>query len=135
MNNLNTSLFEEEETFETHNNLDIIKLEYQSNYSSNWHDLFNGFSTLHAITFSSQTSFLVQLIKKFDYVEIIFGNETVISSDIEQIMAYQHRVIEEIASQNSKTKEYFLFKNKGGIPKVLCCKKETITRENLLTFK
>lgn len=124
MNNLNTSLFEEEETFEKHNNLDIIKLEYQSNYLSNWHDLFDGFSTLHAITFSSQTSFLVQLIKKFEYVEIIFGNETVISSDIEQIMAYQHRVIEEIASQNSKTKEYFYSRIREGSLKFYVAKKK-----------
>ena len=66
----------------------------------------------------------MQLIKKFEYVEIIFGNETVISSDIEQIMAYQHRVIEEIASQNSKTKEYFYSRIREGSLKFYVAKKK-----------
>ena len=46
-----------------------------------WQDLFAGFDSLKAITFSSSLEFLLQLVDGFDDVEIIFGSETILSKE------------------------------------------------------
>ena len=46
-----------------------------------WQELFAGFHTLKAITFSSSLEFLLQLTEGFDDVEIVFGSESILSKE------------------------------------------------------
>ena len=79
------------------NNLTLfVKLEYISAESTTWQELFEGYNELHAITFSSGINFVYSLLEMFEKAEVIFGNEAVISYTIQEIMAYQSKVMEQI---------------------------------------
>jgi hypothetical protein len=84
------------------NKLDIVKLDYIEAQSLTWEELFSGFDKLYAITYSSALGFVSELIKLFEYTEIVFGYEGVIDYNIHEIMAYQRRVIEVIKEITSK---------------------------------
>ena len=96
MENWKLDLFSDIEEDKRTNSLSVVKLDFIESFNSNWMDLFMGYESLHAITFSSQLSFIEKVIKEFNYVEIIFGNETVIGEDISAVLAYQHQVITQI---------------------------------------
>jgi hypothetical protein len=49
---------------------------------TSWEELFDGFATLKAITFSSSLAFLVRLVPRFEDAEIVFGAESILSKDI-----------------------------------------------------
>lgn len=76
--------------------IDVVKLEYISAESTTWQELFEGYNELHAITFSSGINFVYTLLEMFEKAEVIFGNEAVISYTIQEIMAYQSKVMEQI---------------------------------------
>ena len=82
--------------------LDVVKMEYVGAESVEWKELFSGFDTLKAITFSSGIGFISNLLDMFKNGEIIFGCEAVMSYELQEIMAFQHNLIERIKN-GSKT--------------------------------
>ena len=86
------------------NKIDVVKMQYGGAESLYWQDLFAGFQSLHAITFSSGIGFVSEVVSLFDTAEIIFGCERVMTYSLQEIMAYQMALIERIQNL-SGTKE------------------------------
>ncbi len=84
--------------------LDVVKLNYDSAESVTWQELFEGFNTLRAITFSSGVNFVYKLLGMFDSSEIIFGCEAVMSYTLQEVMAYQDKLIERMRDTASNAK-------------------------------
>lgn len=84
--------------------LDVVKMEYLEAESLSWQELFSGFDSLRAITYSSGISFVCQLVNMFDDVEVIFGCEDVISYSLQEIMAYQCKMLDRIRDTAGKMK-------------------------------
>lgn len=114
MSNENLSLFDVDESIEITmaslidihtNKLDVVKLDYIEAETMTWQELFAGFDTLHAITYSSGISFVCQLLTQFETAEIIFGCEDVISYSFQEVMAYQSKLIERLRTSANKTKQ------------------------------
>lgn len=124
MDNLNLDLFNEVEEEKQRSSINVVQLEFIESYCSNWIDLFAGFKELYAITFSSQLSFIEKVIKDFDHVEIIFGNETVIGNDISAVFAYQHQVITQINNARPETKKTILDRIDNGTLVLWVAKKQ-----------
>lgn len=110
----NLSLFESEEPIEitmdelidtNRKNLDVVRLDYIGAETMTWQELFAGFDTLHAITYSSGISFVCQLLNQFESAEVIFGCEDVISYSLQEIMAYQSKLIERLRTSANKAKQ------------------------------
>ena len=72
--------------------------------SCTWQELFSGFDTLHAITYSSGIDFVYQLIDLFEQAEILFGCAEVISYSLQEVMAYQCKMVERMRDTASKMK-------------------------------
>ena len=49
--------------------------------NTGWQQLFEGFTSLKAITFSSSLEFLVSLASRFEDMEIVFGSERILSRE------------------------------------------------------
>lgn len=112
MNN-NLSMFDNSAEFEqqtlnesliTSKKLDIVKMEFIEAESMSWIDLFKGFNKLYAITYSSGIGFVNELLKMFQYSEIIFGFEEVISYNLQEVIAFQLKTIEKIREGMTKSK-------------------------------
>ena len=88
--------------------LDVVKLSYISAEAMTWQELFKGFNELHAITFSSGINFMYALLEMFEKVEIVFGNEMVMSNSLQDIMAYQSNLIERIRNEAGDRKQKLL---------------------------
>jgi hypothetical protein len=84
--------------------IDVVKLDFIETETLTWPELFKGFDELYAITYSSSTGFICKLLKMFNYSEIIFGNEDVMSYTLHDIMAYQLITIEKLRNDMSKLK-------------------------------
>lgn len=84
--------------------LDVIRMEFAGAETCSWQDLFSGFDTLHAITYSSGIDFVYQLIGLFEDAEILFGCDEVISYSLQEVMAYQCKMVERMRSTASKMK-------------------------------
>lgn len=90
--------------------LDYIKFQatdYQIHRAGSWKSLFEGFSHLKVITFSSSISMLMQVIRLFKNVEVILGNEAVIG-DLEEFIRYQYASMAALKEENSKTRNYLV---------------------------
>lgn len=85
-------------------NLDVVKMEFLEAETLSWKELFSGFDTLHAITYSSGIGFVYQLLEMFEKAEIVFGCDEVISYSLQEIMAYQCKTIERLRESASKRK-------------------------------
>lgn len=92
----------------TSNKLDVVKMEYAGAESMTWEELFSGFNSLKAITFSSGINFVYRLLGMFEKAEVIFGCEEVLSYSMNEIMAYQSKLLEKIRKQSDKSKEKLL---------------------------
>ena len=93
--------------------LDVIKLDYLSSESLTWQELFSGYNRIKAITFSSGIGFVGQLLKLFDDAEIIFGCEQVMSNTLQEVMAYQAKLLERIRAESSVTQQYLIDRIEG----------------------
>ena len=110
----NLSLFDFEEKTEEQclfdntkllcNKIDVVKMEFQEAQTVSWEELFEGYDRLYAITYSSGIDFVCALMRKFEYAEIIFGCDEVISYSLQEIMAYQLKTIERLRENNSQSK-------------------------------
>ena len=87
-----------------HGNLDVVKMEFSGAETVSWQDLFSGFDTLHAITYSSGIGFVYRLLDLFEQAEIIFGCDEVISYSLQEVMAYQCKMVERIRETADKMK-------------------------------
>ena len=71
----NLSLFnmpepaQEQMKFQHSNKLDVVKMEFVGAETMTWQDLFSGFDTLHAITYSSGINFIYRLLDFFEEAE------------------------------------------------------------------
>ena len=88
--------------------LDVVKLSYISAEAMTWQELFKGYDELHAITFSSGINFMYALLEMFEEVEIVFGNEMVMSNSLQDIMAYQSNLLERIRNEAGDRKQKLL---------------------------
>ena len=116
-NNHNLSLFdmdETEESFNGNNKLNVVKMEYIGAELLEWKELFSGFDKLYAITFSSGINFIYKLLDMFEYSEIIFGCESVLSCSMSGIIAYQSNLIKEMREKAGKSKINLLDKIDAG---------------------
>lgn len=84
--------------------LDVVKMEFAGAEMLSWQELFSGFDTLHAITYSSGIDFVYQLIGLFEQAEILFGCDEVISYSLQEVMAYQCKMVERLRDTASKRK-------------------------------
>ena len=126
-NDYNMSLFDEDELqehFESSTKLDVVKMEYISAESVEWTELFDGFDRLYAITFSSGINFVYKLLDMFEYSEVIFGCENVISYNMSEIIAYQNNLIEKMREKASKSKINLLDKIDSGNTKFYVARKQ-----------
>lgn len=95
----NISLFE---TGEYSNRIDVVKMDFLEAETVSWRELFQGFQKLHAITYSSGIGFICDLLDLFEYSEIIFGNQDVMSYQMQEILAFQLKTIEWIKEASNK---------------------------------
>jgi hypothetical protein len=103
--NGNPSLFNQEDEITPSNaKLDVVKAEFVETESLSWEELFDGFDRLRAITYSSGIDFICKLLKKFERAEIIFGFEGVMAYNLQEIMAYQIKTVEQLKEKSSKNK-------------------------------
>ncbi len=86
------------------NRIDVVKMDFLCSETLTWKDLFSGFDELHAITYSSGVNFIYELSKLFCNMEVIFGCEEVMSYSLQEIIAYQSKLIERIRNASSKSK-------------------------------
>lgn len=84
--------------------LDVVRMEFVEADTLRWQDLFSGFDALRAITYSSAIGFVYQLADMFEDVEVIFGCEDVLSYSLQEIMAYQCRLVDRMRETASKMK-------------------------------
>lgn len=88
--------------------IDVVKMDYVGAESMEWKELFSGYTSLKAITFSSGIGFISKLLDLFKESEIIFGCEAVMSYNLQEIMAFQNQLIERIRKEPGKAKEKIL---------------------------
>lgn len=84
--------------------LAVAKMEFAGAETLSWQELFSGYNTLHAITYSSGIDFVYQLIDFFQQAEILFGCDEVISYSLQEVMAYQCKMVERMRDTASKMK-------------------------------
>ncbi len=84
--------------------LDIVKMEFAGAETFTWQELFSGFDTLYAITYSSGIGFVYKLLELFEQAEIIFGCDEVISYSLQEVMAYQYKLLERMRETAGKMK-------------------------------
>jgi hypothetical protein len=61
--------------------LTVFRAELLSCDQASWEELFDGFTTLQAITFSSSLEMLLRLADRLDDMEIVFGSESILSRE------------------------------------------------------
>lgn len=62
--------------------LHVVKSSFITDERVNWSKLFDGFNEIYAITYSSGIDFVAKVLDRFDYGEVIFGNEKVLGDDL-----------------------------------------------------
>ncbi|MDQ6705766.1 MAG: phospholipase D-like domain-containing protein, partial [Acidobacteriota bacterium] len=62
-------------------NLTVFKAELVDCEQTAWPELFAGFTSLKAITFSSSLEFLIRFVPRFEDAEIVFGSERILSKE------------------------------------------------------
>ena len=90
------------------NKLDIVKMDFVDVTPMTWRELFSGFNKIKAITYSSGINFIYKLIDMFDEAEIIFGCENIMSNTLQDIMAYQAKLMNKIRKTQEKCKTSLL---------------------------
>lgn len=84
--------------------LAVAKMEFAGAETLSCQELFSGYDTLHAITYSSGIDFVYQLIDLFQQAEILFGCDEVLSYSLQEVMAYQCKMVERMRDTASKMK-------------------------------
>ena len=100
----NMSLFDQQENNASSGMLDVVKMNFEEAERMTWKELFSGFDEMHAITYSSGIGFVYKLLNMFEKAEIIFGCDEIMSFQLQEIMAYQCKLIERIKEKAGKAK-------------------------------
>ncbi|MBQ6700211.1 MAG: NgoFVII family restriction endonuclease, partial [Oscillospiraceae bacterium] len=100
----NMSLFDQQENNASNGMLDVVKMNFEEAERMTWKELFSGFDEMHAITYSSGIGFVYKLLNMFEKAEIIFGYDEIMSFQLQEIMAYQCKLIERIKEKAGKAK-------------------------------
>ena len=106
----NYSLFDNHEqmnmqaTLSCEPRLDIVRMEYVECESMTWEELFSGYDSLYAITYSSGIDFVYKLLCLFEEAEIIFGSQEVMSFSLQEVMAFQDKTLERMREIAGKKK-------------------------------
>lgn len=101
---------QKEYTEQQENKLEIIQFKALEKHKiNNFMELFEGYNQLKVITYSSSEAMIRKVIKKFDSVEIIFGNESVLGG-IKEKITEQYALIKNIQNENNKSKDKILNK-------------------------
>jgi hypothetical protein len=83
----------------------VFDIAVQGARETAWHELFQGFSSLKAITFSASVPAILDVVALFDDVEITFGSERVLSRELaalEQVTtATGYRFTDALADQKA----------------------------------
>lgn len=74
-----------------------------------WQELFAGYTSLKAITYSSSIGMSKQVVKIVNNVEIIFGNESILGS-IKDIIAAQYATVKTLQEENFKNNNILIDK-------------------------
>ena len=114
--------------------LDVAKLDYLSSESMTWQELFSGYDSIKAITFSSGIGFVYKLLDLFKDAEIIFGCEEVMSYTLQEIMAYQVKLIERIRKTDSVAKEKMIARVESGDVRLFVARRR-LSHEKLYLLK
>lgn len=125
--NYNLSLFENEDGSEEiieEPGIDVVKMQYLDAQTLEWKELFEGFDKLYAITFSSGINFVYRLLDMFEYSEVIFGCENIISFSMSEIIAYQNNLIEKMREKAGMLKNKLLDKIDSGNAKFFVARKQ-----------
>lgn len=99
---------------ENQGELDIITFQATGKTKiNNFMQLFEGYTVLKVITYSSSEAMIRTVIKNFDSVEIIFGNESVLGS-IKEKLTEQYALLKNIQEENNKSKDLIFTKIASG---------------------
>ncbi|MCL2182794.1 MAG: hypothetical protein FWB85_04920 [Chitinispirillia bacterium] len=108
----------------TNTRLDVVRAEFLGAETVSWEELFEGYNTLFAITYSSGIDFICRLLGKFDSAEIVFGFQGVMSYSLQEIMAYQLKTVERLRERASKSKVDLLSRIDGGRLRLFVARKQ-----------
>lgn len=126
-------LFDAEPDETTGVKLDVAHAEFVEGLRLSWQELFDGYDTLHAVTYSSDIGFMTKLIEKFNEAEIIFGFPEVLSYTLQEIIAYQIKTIERV-KDTAKNKNALLRRIDNQTLRLLVAR-EQISHEKLYLLK
>lgn len=76
--------------------IEVVKVNFEESYDTTWKELFSGYERLYAITFSYGLGFIKDVLKGFDYAEIILGCEPMVKFDLQTLMAHQNLSIKNL---------------------------------------
>ncbi len=76
--------------------LELVQMKFVKKTFATWKELFEGFDTLYAITFSYNLDFIEKVMHHFKHAEVILGCEALVKFDLQTIMAHQTRSLEAI---------------------------------------
>ncbi len=94
--------------------LDVAEMRFSGVRTLTWQELFSGFDTLHAITYSSGLGFVCRLLELFSQAEILFGCEDVMTYSLQEVMAYQCKLVERIRQTAGKLQLDLISRIDGG---------------------
>lgn len=76
--------------------LPVARFEFKESSQKSWEELFDGFDSLEAITYSSGLTFINKVLEKFKTATIILGSDKTISMELNQIMAFQTATLKDL---------------------------------------
>lgn len=85
--------------------LDVVKTHFLGVETMTWQELFSGYDNIFAITYSSDINFIYKLLDLFKTGEVIFGCEETMSYSLQEIMAYQCKLMERMREEMGDTKD------------------------------
>ena len=59
----------------------MFRAELAGSEETSWEELFDGYTALKAITFSSSVEMLLRLADRLDDMEVVFGSESILSKE------------------------------------------------------
>lgn len=78
------------------NKLPVAQFNYVGSSQKTWEEIFDGFDTLEAITYSSGLTFINKVLEKFEKATIILGSDKTISMELSQILAFQTATLQDL---------------------------------------
>ena len=110
--------------------LDVARLAFEGAETLTWRELFEGFDSLRAITYSSGIGFVCQVLGLFEEAEVIFGCEEVMSFSLQEVMAYQCKTLERLRETAGKAKADLVGRIEAGTLRLFVAR-EALSHEKL----